>query len=77
MKLLKRAAVHIIRFQVRHCAATPKIIINFGRTFSEQVAQLNFGNEKCIPYLFDCKPPLTIKDNRGRLTFFSWAYRKV
>ena len=30
MKLMKRAAVHIIPSQVRHCAVTPKIIINFG-----------------------------------------------
>jgi len=45
MKLMKRAAVHIIPSQVRHCAVTPKIIINFGRTLSEHVAQLKFGNK--------------------------------
>jgi len=45
MKLMKRAAVHIITSQVRHCAVTPKIIINFGRTLSEHVAQLKFGNK--------------------------------
>jgi len=42
---MKRAAVHIVPFQVRHCAATPKIFINFGRTLSGQVAQLKFGNK--------------------------------
>jgi len=45
MKLMKRAAVRIIPSQVRHCAVTPKIIINFGRTLSEHVAQLKFGNK--------------------------------
>ena len=45
MKLMKRAAVHIIPSQVRHCAVTPKIIINFGRTLSEHVAQPKFGNK--------------------------------
>jgi len=45
MKLIKRAAVHIIPSQVRHCAVTPKIIINSGRTLSEHVAQLKFGNK--------------------------------
>ena len=30
MKLMKRAAVRNIPPQVRHCAVTPKIIINFG-----------------------------------------------
>jgi len=45
MKQMKRAAVHIIPSQVRHCAVTPKIIINFGSTLSEHVAQLKFGNE--------------------------------
>ena len=35
----------IIPSQVRHCAVTPKIIINFGRTLSEHVAQLKFGNK--------------------------------
>jgi len=29
MKLMKKAAVNNIPSQVRHCAATPKIIINF------------------------------------------------
>ena len=29
MKLMKRAAVHNLPSQVRHCAVTPKIIINF------------------------------------------------
>jgi len=29
MKLMKRAAVRDIPSQVRHCAVTPKIIINF------------------------------------------------
>jgi len=38
MELMKRAAVHNITSQVRHCAVTPKIVINFGRTFSEHVA---------------------------------------
>ena len=45
MKLMKRAAVHIIPFQMRHCAVTPKIIIKFGRTLSVHVAQLKFGNK--------------------------------
>jgi len=45
MKLMKRAAVHIIPSQVRHCAVTSKIIINFGRMLSEHVAQLTLGNE--------------------------------
>jgi len=45
MKLMKRAAVHIITSQLRHCAVTPKIIIIFGRTLSEHVAQLKFGNK--------------------------------
>jgi len=45
MKPMKRAAVHNIPSQVRHCAVTPKIIINFGRTLSEHVAQLKFGNK--------------------------------
>ena len=45
MKLMKRAAVHMIPSQVRHCAVTSKIIINFGRTLSEHVAQLKFGNK--------------------------------
>jgi len=44
MKLMKRAAVHIIPSQVRHCAVTPKII-KFGRTLSEHVVQLKFGNK--------------------------------
>jgi len=29
MKLMKRAAVHNIPSQVRHCAVTPKFTINF------------------------------------------------
>jgi len=45
MKLMKKAAVYIIPTQVRHCAVTPKIIINFVRTLSEHVAQLKFGNK--------------------------------
>jgi len=45
MKLMKSAAVHIIPSHVRYCAVTPKLIINFGRTLSEHVAKLNFGNE--------------------------------
>jgi len=45
MKLMKRAAVHIISSQVLHCTVKPKIIINFGRTLSEHVAQLKFGNK--------------------------------
>ena len=45
MKLMKMAAVHIIPSQVRHCAVTSKIIINFGRMLSEHVAQLTLGNE--------------------------------
>jgi len=45
MKLMKRAAVHIIPSQVRRCAVTPKIIINFGRTLSEHFAQPKFGNK--------------------------------
>ena len=49
MKLMKRAAVRNIPSQVRHCAETPKIIINFWqkycRTLSEHVAQLKFGNK--------------------------------
>jgi len=50
MKLMKRAAVHIIPSQMRHCAVTPKIIINFGRTLSEHVAQLKFGNKPKTVY---------------------------
>jgi len=42
---MKRAAVHIIPSKVCHCAVTPKVIINFGRTVSEHVAQLKFGNK--------------------------------
>jgi len=42
---MKRAGVHIIPSQVRHCAVTPKIIIHFGRALSEHVAQLKFGNK--------------------------------
>jgi len=42
---MKRAAVHNIPSQARHCAVTPEIIINFGRTLSEHVAQLKFGNK--------------------------------
>jgi len=44
---MKRAAVRNIPSQVRHCAVTPKIIINFGRsrTLSEHVAQLKFDNK--------------------------------
>ena len=45
MKLMKRAAAHIIPSQVRYCAVTPKIIINFVRTLSEHVAQLKLGNK--------------------------------
>ena len=44
---MKRTAVRNIPSQVRHCAVTTKIIINFcrSRTLSEHVAQLKFGNE--------------------------------
>jgi len=42
---MKRAAVRIFPYQVRHCAVTPKIFINFGRMLSEHVAQLKFGNK--------------------------------
>jgi len=45
MKLMKRAAVHIIPSQVRHCAVISEIIINFGRMLSEHVAQLKFSNK--------------------------------
>jgi len=45
MKLMERAAVHIIPSKVRHCAVTPKVIINYGRTLSEHVAQRKFGNK--------------------------------
>jgi len=45
MKLMKRAAVRIIPSQVRHCAVTPKISINFARALSEHVAQLKFCNK--------------------------------
>jgi len=37
--------VRIISSQVRHCAVTPKIIFNFGKTLSEHVAQPKFGNK--------------------------------
>ena len=45
MKLMKRATVRNIPSQVRHCAVSLEIIINFGRTLSEHVAQLKFGNK--------------------------------
>ena len=45
MKQMKRVAVHNIPSQVRHCAETPEIIINFWQTLSEHVAQLKFGNK--------------------------------
>jgi len=74
---MKRAAVRIIPFQVRHCAATPKIIINFGRsrnrTLSEHVAQLKFGNkpEKVYTVFIQLQTAAYNQNNRGRLTFFS------
>ena len=51
MKQTKRAAVRNIPSQVSRCAVTPKIIINFGRTLSEHVAQLKFGNNPEKVYL--------------------------
>ena len=53
MKLMKRAAVRYIPSQVRHCAVTPKIIINFWqkKNASEHVAQLKFGNKPGKVYI--------------------------
>jgi len=73
MKLIKRAAVHIIPSQVRHCAVTPKIIINSGRTLSEHVAQLKLGNKpesvRCICSIANRR--LQSGQSRATYIFFS------
>ena len=75
MKLMKRAAVHIIPSQVRHCAVTPKIIINFdrSRTLSEHDAQLKFGNKPGKVYtVFIVNPRF---QSRATYIFF-WSLSK-
>ena len=58
--------------QMRHCAVTPKIIINSGRTLSEHVAQLKLGNKpesvRCICSIANRR--LQSRTIEGDLIFF-------
>ena len=72
MKLMKRAAVHIIPSQVRHCAVKPKIIFNLAERFLSMLHSQNsaINLKRCTLYLFIVNRRLQSRTIDGDLHFF-------